>query len=610
MALADFFAFISKNGVKGAFEKGKVYYTSRPIEVLIENDFVLDGKNASIVMGYNDFRGNWESVLSFHQRPVMRKILFEDAAKDSLKIKVNSCENIEPGMGIRMTGGHFALSSASYDKGMLNEVVDTLGNGWLLLKDPIPFDFRRRNIEDLDFYEVHKIDIRNLKVGLVGDSERFNYKVFNLELKNLFYAQVKNITIDQPARFGLRGRSFYRCLLDSITINQSNEAPGIYGFGTELFVHTLIRNSSFSANSVSVTSAKYPSYGLTWNKCRFTSKNSAGFDSHGDLEVKVTNSKVDGILLDFGKFVFESCVLTTGDAYNFFMSVGEGGKEELTDILVSNCDFLGQPGDRIFVEGSPDAFMPGNKLVISDSRFRSDKFAFGFLPNILLQNNEVISQQHKYRLPDKPDNEVKPATSYTGFSEGTIATGFDLNGISAFSALVTARFEETSTQCLLGSDNYFFFRFRDNNRIDLSFKGADGQTQLIVFNSVMAMDTLWHTYGFTLCKETAVLYIDGLPADIQSTGFRRMQEYPRVVTIGSRGKGASDYLNGSVSKVVLSTECWSSREMASYYESPSRAKSKFTVLLLENKTASEWLDASGNGLHGTVKGSAELKDKP
>ena len=437
-----------------------------------------------------------------------------------------------------------------------------------------------------------------------------NYDVYNIEAERLFNAKIENLTINKPNRFGLRGRSFYNCILDNIHINHSDNTVGIYGFGTELFVNTLIQNSDFSANSVSVTSAKYPSYGLTWDNCIFSSRNSAGYDSHGDLDVTITNCKVYGILLDFGKFQFDHCDLYTGNTYDFIMSVGEGGLEGLTDISVTNCNIYGGIGNKIFAEGNTGCFMADNRLVFSYNRFYSGKFAHTFFPNVIYKNNVTIDDGITYRLPDTPERIDNNSSYYNDFSSGYIATDFDLNGITAFSALVKAKFQDATTQCLLSSNSYFYWRFRDNNRIELSFKNAAGQTPVIAFNNVMDMDKLWHTYGITLYNDTVRLYIDGLPAQVDTTSFSQMQLFERLVGIGVRGTGTADYVNGSISSVLISDEYWTPEQVARYSENPTLSKDHTEVALLSDKTPSTWLDTSGNVNNGHIGAGITLKNLP
>lgn len=200
---------------------------------------------------------------------------------------------------------------------------------------------------------------------------------------------------------------------------------------------------------------------------------------------------------------------------------------------------------------------------------------------------------------------------YYDFSCDHISTTANLNGISEMSALVKAKFlDGGSSQCLLGEEtgNIFFFRLPGNNSVELKFKNAAGENPLVVFENAVEMDTLWHTYGFTLGNNLATLYVDGVQNQTVQTSFDGMQAYDRFMNIGQRG--TTDGVNGCIASVLLFDDQLDASQMALFSEFPCNGTDQAMLALLEGKCRTDWEDESGNNTDVEIGSGIALNSIP
>jgi hypothetical protein len=200
---------------------------------------------------------------------------------------------------------------------------------------------------------------------------------------------------------------------------------------------------------------------------------------------------------------------------------------------------------------------------------------------------------------------------YYDFSSDNISTTCNLNGIQGMSALVKAKFLDGSAQCLLGEEtgSIFYFRLPGDNSVELKFKNSTGENPTVIFENAVGMDTLWHTYGFTLGSGLATLYVDGVEVQTQETSFEGMQAYNRFVNIGQRGE--VDGVNGCIATVLLFDAKLDAAQMEMFTELPCHGADQSMLALLEGKCRFDWEDESGNNTNveigtGIVLNSVEV----
>ena len=630
-ALTDFFENIIENNVKGEFTPGKTYYTSEHLMVAVGGDIDFDGKGCKLIRDYDDFSGDdvnytYPEIIYFAQSSSFSKTLQQTAKKDSFLIKASSYDDIVIGMGVKLLGGEYAQSSATFNKGMMNKVKDTLtGNGWVRLVNPIPYDFTTGEITAFQFFDVHNISIKNFRLDFKGIIDSLDVGAYSIQMGNLFDAKFENITIYHTPRFGWRIRDCYGLILDKIIINQGVNIQyggdgvenGIYGLSAGFMVNSKITNSEFSTFSVSTTSGSYPNYSNVWDNCTFSATGTMGFDSHGDYRNnRILNSRIYGAYFDFGEFIIDNCELFVPKGKSAFLSVGEGGVEKLTKITVNNCDIYGADNNFVLETSVTAGYMDeGNLLSFVNNRFHGDKWQFNHLSSVFYDNNKIVYDDGaaSYDLPNTPERLTIPNSYYGDLTPGNgIPTTYDIAADTALSILVKAKLVDGDYRCFAGeeSGSAFWFRLSSNDRLELVFKGADA-VQKTVSQPIrtLLVDTLWHTWGFVLYNDTVKFYLDGFPFFSDTTTFTSIQNYPRLFRFGARGN--TNEINGGIVSGLLFNRPLSSLDMAKYTMNPRLAVNDAQVALLPTtKTATVWLDASGNGYDGTVGAGITLNNLP
>ena len=212
--------------------------------------------------------------------------------------------------------------------------------------------------------------------------------------------------------------------------------------------------------------------------------------------------------------------------------------------------------------------------------------------------------------------ETTSSDNYYAFDASTtdyFTTTYDLNGLSDFSIVAKARFNDTSTdRCLTGgtiSSTQMQFRLDATNTFNISFNDGVNFTSE-TYDWSVGFDTLWHTfivtYEYLTTTAEIKFYIDGVQfgttyTDTTSpfTGWSAS----RLFQVGRRGTNTG-IMNGDISHVQLYSDVLTGAEVTTLQGNVDGVSGNKVLDLNQTKSSTIWTDNSAGSNDGTNGGGA------
>ena len=631
--LQAFFDDMVTYGIPGRLLSDKVYYVSEPITVApSEKGFYLDGNGSWMVMDYADWATD-DAILQIEQPAIYTKTLDANVEQNSYIVIVTDATGVEPGMGIRIDGTEleqfYQVGSSHFSASIMSK-VQKVSNDTIWMETMAPFEITTADNAaaiqpGVKIFNNNDIIIENLKLKPIGNIASAPSSAANvLFLKNLYEPVIRNIQIDSGLYMTFKIKGMYGGLMDNINVNWADDSWGSnYGLAYEALINTNIINSKFSAFSTGTTSSKFLSYDLTFNNCTFSNSvttadvgfTGAGYDSHGDLQVKLIDCDVYTANINAGQYEFINCNLYAKTYSVSVLKIEEGARHGNTRLIVRGCNIYNGTGENAyFVKTTdPDVNNAENFYLFENNVFMGDDIVFE--PNMYhnYKDNYVkVDSLDYYRLPNRTDQNGH-FTNYDGFSGNQIATSASIANATSMSGIFLVKDTALSAnQTMMGVDGgsyRLWFQKQSNRYFSIRYTNeGDIEKEVDITLPSGFLKDAWNVWGFVLTGSKYILYWDGKPvaqADLPITDFE--DAGGRNITIGAVDN-ASVWLSDISKAIVFKDVALTAKQMAEYTNDMKLGAYNSTIGLLDYKTTGTWYDESGNGNDGTVASGIDLKD--
>lgn len=622
-ALIDFFNWVETNNSENFYLDQNVnYLTTANIELYVNKNITIDGRNSTIKRDYNISNGELIGLYVSGNVDAIGKTLATNIQEGDTSLTVTDSSGIEIGMGIKLLGNFWGNSSAqqTYDKGMMTVITGVSGNN-IYLKDPSPHNFSSNNITEFKIMPVNSVTINNLNFDGFNHLEKpLAGSARHLRMDNLFYPTLYNVDFKSPAYAIMATRWIYGGIFENLETTYGYGIEGVYGIAANLNVNTIIRNVDVRALSVGFTATGNPCYNLTFTNATFISgsvgdgANRYSFDSHTSKSIFVYNSLMYGFGWTHADLLISNSTIKP-DINNGFIMLTRGGFPRNLNITVENSFINSDVGVPITESNDFGGENNPNTIRFANNTFNNEDIIMHPYTDILFESNKFNINGSEYNLP----NNINPISehqnkyyNFTGATEG-ITTPVNLNGLNKFTLLIKAKLGtlDFGTTTPLASVHTgplnFWFRFynkaeKDNIEIRMLDQDGIGLTQF----AQHILDDNIHTYGFTFDGTKGIrVYIDGFLIGTLDYTAGPYDNVDHFLTLGER---FGSIWKGSMEEAAFYNRALSNEEVILATQNPNLV-SDYTMYLGNNKTETVWYDESSNNNDGTI-GSGIILTNP
>ena len=639
-ALVAFFNYITGSGIKGYFKPNKTYFTSTEVTHFIDGDFNFDGQGSTIARSFKDLNGQGsEDVIEFRQTISLNKKLSLPFSTGDTLLKIDDTVGVRPGMGMIVYNGYWDDINGVLEKDMINKVTNLKAGNWIGMASKAPTDFNTTyedyigqnppyTVEtDVLFFDHYQIEIRNLKVAVIGNPNdlKDNPAKYHLLRTNLLWDPIiENCEGQNGGRTCFIFSRTYGAQISGLTNNYFSK--NVYGVLLNTVVNSKISNSVIKAYSPAFIVTASCTHDVLFDNIDAQSENAYGFDSHGNIDGKVINSTIEGVGLSAGDWIFDNCEFYGKPDYSVYFS-GESGsgtnKTIRLNVLVDNSDFYGMNSTRIFVTSETGNYESLNTWTFKNSVFRTDEFLFlARRNNIYINNVFSIPGEATYEMADSsPDTYDYTSNSYyTNFTEPAL-TNYDIGGLSAMTGIAKIKlYNGTVDRTIYESEQSqnFFVRVNNSGKIYVHWRESSDKSYqyFSTYGQPYTDGHEWRTVAFVLKNISGTtgegrVYIDGKLAHVEhNILFSSIYSLSDInLCVGAIGDNGSP--DNAMESALFFDRALAANEINYYSSNLSRGNSSNAPLvLLENKTYDVWMDDSGNGHDAVFANAVTLNKTP